>query len=410
MIGLRSKSPSGSRLFVALLVMLAASPVAAQQAALTADDVVRLVLGLSSTAELEAARLAEVRHEMEEQTVHPVPSLGLAHEQILGYDDVSSLEFTATVEQQLDLTDWRGRLREAQRPRAAAVTASIDQRELETATAVQTAFFAVRHREERVAVLAWWIARLDSGLESVSAREARGDASTLEVRRVERAKDIARAQLATESSLMAEAWATLDSWAGWDTRPELSGVLVPSGSGERPRVEPPNLARLSQLSSALEAEAAAWRNPFLRGWVLGAGYRLADSPAGTGHGFTLSLSIPLALWNVDEARVERIESERSAVELELDYLRAQATRSQEAARDRLRRVLQALDTLPDSAVDGELTRLAETAFAADEASLTELLGAIESEADLRLTRIDLEWEARRAALDLNHELGIGVPR
>ena len=39
----------------------------------------------------------------------------------------------------------------------------------------------------------------------------------------------------------------------------------------------------------------------------------------------------------------------------------------------------------------------------------DLIDAYESEAELGLARVDLQWEARLAAIALDHSLGRGIP-
>ena len=227
---------------------------------------------------------------------------------------------------------------------------------------------------------------------------------------MERELEIARAQRIAEDSALAEAWATLDAWTQWEARPALLGSLAPESPSVVATSEPPELIRLDQLVQGLQAEAAVWGSPFARGWVVGAGYRFADASAGTGHGFIVSLSLPLMFWNIDEARIDRLSAEETAAQAELEYRRDLSARGQVAAQERLDSAWEALESLPDPARDAELTGLAEAAFSAGETTLTELLDAIESETELRLARIDLQWVARRAALNLDYRLGIGVPQ
>jgi cobalt-zinc-cadmium efflux system outer membrane protein len=127
-----------------------------------------------------------------------------------------------------------------------------------------------------------------------------------------------------------------------------------------------------------------------------------------GQGFMATLSLPLSLWNTDKPRKQRIEADRKRVEGELRFARTLAEQAAAAARQRLRDALDALGRLPAPERDTELSGLAESAYAAGEATLLELLDAYESEVELQLSRIDLQWEARRAELELQRRLGIGA--
>ncbi len=117
-----------------------------------------------------------------------------------------------------------------------------------------------------------------------------------------------------------------------------------------------------------------------------------------------------ARLETSRARLERLRAQRDDLRSELTLRTREADRQTRAERTRLDAALDALEVTPDPSRDADLSRLAEVAFDANEASLTELLDAFESEANLRLARIDLQWEARRAAIALEHSLGLGVPR
>ena len=99
---------------------------------------------------------------------------------------------------------------------------------------------------------------------------------------------------------------------------------------------------------------------------------------------------------------QRAEHER--VGGELRFARTLAEQAEQATRKRYQASLDALGELPPAERDAELSQLAESAYGAGEGTLLELLDAYESEADLRLARIDLQWEARRAAIELQPDL------
>ena len=409
------KSPMVHRLFVCGCLFLACLTVPATaeaQSEVNADDVVRSALARPEVEERFSAQVSGVRAELDEATVFPTPTLGLAHEQVFGDLNVGYLEFSAMVEQRFDLSGWRGALRESLPHRESALRAETDAWQLEAATTVRVAFYRVRRHDERVAALDAWIARLEDGLVGVRAREEGGDASAYQVRRIEREIELARATRATEASARAEAWAELERWTMWQTRPVLVGALQPPPPTPTPDARAPlrpELARLEHLELALDAETQAWGAPFWRGWSVGAGYRYAEVGPSTGHGFLVTLSLPLAFWNTDAPRVQRLRARQLEVSSELTLRTSLVAREVDAAHERLDAAMASLETMSGPSRDAELTRLAQVAFDAGEASLTELLDAFESETELQLARIDLQWEARRAAIALDRSRGIGVP-
>jgi cobalt-zinc-cadmium efflux system outer membrane protein len=413
-MNLYTQTPTVTRFFAALSSVLLAMLLGAAPASAstwTADQAVARALENPEIEVMLEAELAAARAEVDERTAWPTPELGVDYEHVFGGQPVGYVQVTTMIRQRVDFTPWRRRLRETVPHRESAARAESEQWRLEVATAVRTSFYEVRYHEERLAAIDAWIARLEQGVATMDARRERGDASSYEVRRVERELEIAVARRAEEQARLAEAWATLGEWTPWDTQPRLRGELPPRPVPDDDAadvVSLPRLAQLEQRQLVLGRELDAWGVPFGRGWTFGAGYRFARQGASNGHGFMLTLSLPLTLWNTDRPRVERLRAEHARVEGELHLRRSLAEQAADATRERLRASLDALAQLPAPERDGELSRLAEAAFAAGEGSLLELLDAYESEVDLQLSRIDLQWEARRAAIELQRRLGIGA--
>jgi cobalt-zinc-cadmium efflux system outer membrane protein len=411
-VSLHSKTPIVARFFGLWAICAPVAEARAEPPRWSADDAVAAALSSPALDAMLEASLAGARAALDEATLRPLPELELSHEQILGARDRRALEFTAGLSQTFDLTGWRGRLRGGRVHREAALRADAEGWRVETAAQARTAFFEVRYRQERLAALDAMSSRLGRGVAAISARAAQGDASEYDRLRVQRAEQIALAERVREQSLVDEAWAVLAALSPWQARPALIGELAPVQSPtERAETPlPPHLARLNLTERALASEISAGGSPWLRGWTVGAGYRAVDDAGGTGHGFVLSLALPLAFRNTEAPRVARLEAERARVAGELSLSQAVAERTAEAARTRLDAALAGLARLPELAADAELTRLAELAYGAGEATLAELLDAYASETALRLARIDLEWEARRAAIELDRRLGLGVTR
>jgi cobalt-zinc-cadmium efflux system outer membrane protein len=405
------KTPIVARLFTALLwvvVAVQSQPASARGPSWTADDAVAQALANPEIEGVLEAELQATRAAIDEAVVRPTPSLSIDHEQVFGGPPAGYLQTTAMVRQTFDFTPWRRELRETVPHRESALRAQTDQWRLEVATAVRVAFYQIRHHEERIEAIDGWIARLERGVADIDKRRERGDASSYEVRRIEREIEIAVARRAQEQSRLAEAWAALAIWTPWAAQPSLQGELPPGAATTAQLSTLPRLEQLEQQQLALDAELDAWGVPFGRGWTFGAAYRFARVGTDNGQGFMVTLSLPLSFWNTDKPRMERLDAERTRVESELRFARTLAEQAADASRRRLRDALDALARLPTPERDAELSNLAESAYAAGEAALVELLDAYESEVDLQLSRIDLQWEARRAAIELQRRLGIGA--
>ena len=401
------KSPMVGRFFACVLLLFPLS-VSAQEASLDVEEAVRRALSNPAIDAILEGEIREARAEAEMETVVAAPTLGVSHEQVVGDAGAEYLELSVGIEQEFDLSPWRGHVRRAGSHRQDAARSGTAAWRLELAAAVRLSFFEIVYRQERVAVFDHWIGNLQEGVVAVSTREEHGDVSELEVRRIERALESARAQQAMEGFMLGEAWAALHLWVPWDERPSVSGELTPTTNEHATGAVLPSLERLEHLRRAVVAEANAFGRPFWREWTVGAGYRFADVGSATGHGFLFSLSVPLTLWNTDRPREDRLAAERARIDGELSMQQTLAARAEQAAHARLTEALSALSHFPPEEHDAELTRLAETTYGAGEATLTELLEAYAGEVELQLGRIDLEWEARRSSIELARRRGNGV--
>jgi cobalt-zinc-cadmium efflux system outer membrane protein len=394
--------------FIVVLAMLLPGRALAANPSWTEDEAIDQALANPDIEAVLEAEIEAARAGIEEATVRRTPTLALDHEQVFGGQPVAYFQTTAMVRQEFDFTPWRRHLRETVPHREAALRAETDQWRLEVATAVRLAFYQVRYHEERIAAFDAWIAQLERGVVVIGKRSERGDASGYDVRRIERELEIAIARRAQEEAYLAEAWAALQAWTPFDAQPSLTGALTPNDTMKDEVATLPRVVELENRELVLASELDAWGRPFGRGWAIGAAYRVAQQGGSYGQGFMVSLSVPLTFWNNDRPRVERLRAERASVESELSLTRTLAEQAEHGARERLQETLDALGELPGPERDGEVSQLAETAFGAGEASLLELLDAYGSETDLRLARIDLQWAARRAAIDLQRRLGIGA--
>jgi outer membrane protein TolC len=373
----------------------------------TEDDAVRAAISRPELAAVLAAELEQVSAMVESETRRTLPRLGADVEQVFGDAASRSLEATVGVETTFDVDGWRRDVRSASSRRADAARSAFAASELELATRVRRAFFAVRYEQERVAAVLAWESRLERGVADLTARELRGDVSRYELLRAERELATARARRVVMEDALAAAWAELESWVPLETRPELVGEIRPEVVVGDQR-ESPTLAQMEYLASALTVEAEAWRSSWLRDWTFGVGYRVLDSVAATGHGAVLSLSLPLAVRNNHAVEASRVLAQRDRVERERDLLRSHLDAAERAAETRLLATLSAVDSLDAEAPAAELIPLAEAAYASGEAVLNELLDAYESEAELALARLELEHAARRAAIDFDHLRGMGA--
>lgn len=336
----------------------------------------------------EAALLAEA----ETLTVISTPQVNLSYERV-----AEELEFSAFIEQPFDLSRWRSALRTSVSHRAEALRAEQALWRSDVRTRVLDAFYRVLYYQNRLVAYDAWTGRLDRALNDARARERRGDVSGYQLRRIEREIYLAQTRRSNERLAQAEASTELAELTGWDLDFLIEGNLRPSAEETIERKVSPELERLARLELALVSEAEAYGLPALRDWSLGAGYRHTELGQEVGHGFLMTLSFPLALWNNDSPRLREIEAKRIALRTESVFQKRILEKQMAAAEDQLAQALFLLTQREEASALGKLTRLAQVSFDAGESSIVDLLDAFESEFEVQLATIEMEWEARRAS-------------
>lgn len=404
------------RFFRLMVTCLLAWPLAASAAEpMTEAQAIALALSRPELERAQEAQLKVTRAQLEDQLKRPLPTLGLTHEQVLGDDRVASLTLSLVAQQQLDLSRWRERRRESQPDREAALKSGAQQRRVEITRAVRLAFYEAAHHQRRLEILDEELTALKRGVDVLSARVARDDASRYELLRLEREQTLLNAQRELWQLKQQEALGQLKQWTGGGSQPNAVKAtlrpLMPVKPSQASEPSAPNIRQLDHMADALAKDRRVWGQPGLRGWTVGAGYRLASMGPVYGHGFILSLSAPLPLWSVDQARISELDAQRALIIQERSILSAQRQANLEDAYGRCERALKALERLElEDKAGQELERMATKAYEAGESSMSEWLEVRRRELGLRLTAHELAWEARRAAIELEYQRGQEVVR
>jgi cobalt-zinc-cadmium efflux system outer membrane protein len=163
----------------------------------------------------------------------------------------------------------------------------------------------------------------------------------------------------------------------------------------------PDLQALARRAEAadLEGRAAA------RGWVpdvtLGVGPKRIDNGITRENGTVVSLSIPLPVFDRQQAGQQRAAAEALHARGELGFARARAEGDLRGLHRQVERLVAASADYRARAVgeSAELLRIAEAAYQGGESTLLELLDAYRGALEAEMTALDLEWKARQARID-----------
>lgn len=409
---LRLKSPMIHRFLWLVLSMIALPHQAWAQRSdtLTVEQLVSHALAVPALTQEHDATLEEERALLSRQLTRPLPRFGIDQEYVFGSSQVAYQQVTASVSQQVDLSSWRTRMQQTLASRHAVLETTHHMREFEIAMAVRMAFYQAIYRRERVRLMSVWIAQLEQAISHLAARVGEGDVSRYELVRLERGLVHAHAQSTQEVLLYDESLGQLAMWVPDLPVKDIEGTLTPPLPIEdTPGASTPlPVQRLDELDQALRKEYEAWGTPFLRGWMLGGGYRFARVAGDPGHGFMISVEVPLVVRDIDQPQQDLLEAQRAKIGAERTLLQRQHEAQQQEARRRLEAALEGLEDLEGSSSSHlDVLALATASYQAEEISVSDLLATYQTETELELLRVDMAWEARRADLDLRRALGQG---
>lgn len=384
---------------------------------LTVDDAVERALEREEFVDHEEASVAESRAARRDATRVPNPAFGYDREQWWQEGEVFSQDWFM-LEQGFELPGTRTARREAAEAEVDAARSATLRRRREVRARVERAFYRVIALRSRLEAREEWIDRLEKvrERESRARQSTEGALSTAELRELEADEELARAEAAEVRAELHRAKGHLleqvaaggeaSEWRleGTLAEPKVETADVEALDRVRGRAD---LDALGQRATAAGAEARAARRSWLAGLTLRGGYIRISEPELLAHGFAAGASIPLPLFDRNRgeaqeaaARKRRLESrlamERREVRAEIRGLSRAADERREAAERFSERGMEAVRSLVEKR---------EAAYRAGEEELLALLEARRRHFEAELRRIELNWGATRAELELFEALG-----
>ncbi|OJW85627.1 MAG: hypothetical protein BGO62_12030 [Thiobacillus sp. 65-1402] len=334
----------------------------------------------------------------------PNPTLSYSRESVDG--SLDTVEQTWMLEQAFDISGRRGLHREAASRRVAAVTAGNATRQLQMAAEIRRSFHEVLFRQETIRVTETWAQRF-ARVEGMVGKLARaGEASGYDRRRLARERQTAEARLAAERAELDRSLAHLVALTGAPEVPLLKGELLPSAPVPVETVltsldQRPDLQALSRRAEAADLEGRAAKRGGIPEVTVGVGPKYVDNGITQDNGVALSLSVPLPVFDRQQAGQQRAVAE--ALQARAEYRLAKSR-----AEGDLRGLNRQAEGLRATAIDyrsravaasPELLRIAETAYQGGESSLLELLDAYRNTLETETTALELEKRARDARIE-----------
>ncbi|MBK8961418.1 MAG: TolC family protein [Proteobacteria bacterium] len=388
------------------------SPAVARE--LSEAEAIAAMLARDDFVALEQARRGAAQAELEQAALRTNPTLSIGREGVTS-GGAREAETRLEATQQLDLAGRRRFAREAASHRLAATDSELAGARTDAVADLRRVFARVLFGVRVVDALDAALVSLAHSAQVVERLAESGEASGYDRHRVKRElsalrvkRDTAAAELARDRALLA---AFVDDGASQQLVPLGASLPAPPPALDEMRAQLRERAQLLALmghAKAADSEVQVSR----RGWVPDVTVGLGTKVVETGHGdrgdLTLSLGIPVPLFDRGQARTKRAVAEREAYRAEhalqftrlsgeLDGAWQQATRLFSAALDYRRDVLISAH---------ELGRIAQTAYAAGEGGVLELIDASRTELETELTSFELDHQARMARIELDQIAGV----
>ena len=385
-----------------LALLLLAAPASA--APLTVEDAVRRALARPQLAAIVDGAAGAAAAEADARGRSANPELAYEHEQLFGS---GSLEQAVVLSQRFDLGGVRSRRARAGRKRVEIARVEGVARRVGIEADVRGRFSNVQFRQRRHEVVQGWASRLERVHEVIVQREAAGEASMYDRKRIARELTRARAEVDVEATEREVAWMRLDALVnlgeaaqGW---PRVAGDALPASApaGGHDLTTRPDLRLLALDAAAAELDREAAERMAIPDLVVSAGWRSAAEDTRR-HGFVAGLALDLPIFEDGRAQAAgaRASQARALARRDLDL--GEAGLEIEAARTRAARLTAAARAFHGTSAQAaaELVRTAELSYAGGELGLLELLDAYRGAADDALRVLELDRAARDAATTL----------
>jgi cobalt-zinc-cadmium efflux system outer membrane protein len=356
-----------------LLGVLASSP--AYAAPLTEAETLRLGLSRPELSDLARARLGEAEAEVLKTTTWTNPTFELLQDKT-----GASRETIWQLAQPVDFSGRRELHQEAARHRRTGAEAENRAVIGERATELRRAFHELLRQQETL-------------------------------RRLQREQRTSEARLAETRANFERIRASLSALLGQSADDGASGRLLPDPPVDVVLLQAklaarPELASLTAKADAANADNAATRRNFPE-VTFGIGGKQVDDGPTRERGLLFSVSIPLPIFDRQQAADRRTASQAMTARAELALARQQAEGELVGRHRQLTQLIAAAERYRRDAVapSADLVRIAETAYRTGESTVLELLDAYKGALEAETMALDLEWKAREASIELDQLTG-----
>ncbi len=388
----------------------------AQTATLTEADAIRRGMARPELADLDTAQVDIARSDVLAAGVLPNPTIGYTSDRGRGFN--LNNEETWLLSQSFDLSGRRGLRREAAEQRVEAAYSGNRLRHAQWAAEIRHRFHETLFKQEVVRVTEAWTQRFKRVEGIIEKLTKAGEASGYDRRRLARERQNAELRLSSAQSdldrtgqRLAALLGTPGNSPGTIIGEVLPGLPQAMANDVRDIERRPDLQVLSRRAKAADLEGKAAG----RGWIpdvtLGVGPKRRETSLGNETSTVVSVSVPLPLFDRQQAGQQRAAAEAMNARGEFNLARARAEGELRGLYQQLERLISAAKDYRAGALADtpELLRIAESAYKGGESSLLELLDAYRGALDTEINALELDWKARQARIEYDLLTGSTTP-
>ncbi|VAX10330.1 hypothetical protein MNBD_GAMMA26-1500 [hydrothermal vent metagenome] len=320
-------------------------------------------------------------------------------------------ETSLWLHQRLNLSGQRRLNRDAARMGLGVAEANNEARRIQRSSEVRQYFYQALFRQEQQRLFSHWVAKFSAVEVAMEKREAAGDLSGYDRRRISREKVTTLSRQRQSAAQLEAAWQQLLGMTGLEGNQGfdvVEGRLIPAELQPLPTLleslaQHPWLVQRQRQAEASRLTARAVARSRMPEITVGLGHKNVDASNGSDSGLMLSASIPLPLFDRRQGAHQQAGAEARQAESEYQLMR-QRTRAN------LRALWHKADQLTDNArlfseqslaTSYELVHIAETSYHANEIGVLELVDAYRSALEAEITALQLALEARLVRIELD---------
>ncbi len=396
------------RIFIPFMIFLTTLSHAYGAELLSESEALRIGMSRSEIADQANGAIGEAEADLMEAGKWPNPTLDYTRERING--SPGTTEQTWQISQTFDISGRRSIKKEAAGRLLDAAQATSTARRSVYAAEIRRAFHTVLLNQERIRAVEAWSKRFVSIEGIVTKLEKAGEVSGYDRRRLSRERQSAEARLASEQGELDRAKEKLSALLGQSGQPlpAVAGVLLPAAL---PPLEQaltrmnsrPDLHVLTLKAEAFDLEHKAAEKGWIPDVTLGIGPKRLEEGSHRDGGNILTMSIPLPLFDRQEAGAKRSSAQAMASRAELALAKSQAEGEMRGLHKQVSQLITTASGYRDRAVtaSSDLTRIAESAYRAGEGGVLELLDSYRGALEAESMALELEWKAREASIEFD---------